>query len=83
MRKSAEYAHFSEQLGDILETKANLWVGIREETKSDKQADKAWDATPDGIQEMRLRLRLKALEKEMSAISSHLRVLDTEARNLT
>lgn len=82
MRKSAEYASLSERLGDILEVKAKSWEALRAGCTSDKQADKKWDATPEGIQEMRLRLKLKALEREMGAISTHLRVLDAEARNL-
>ena len=82
MRMSADYARLSEQLGDILEVKAKAWEAIRLGCTSDKQADKKWDGSEHGIKEMRLRLKLKSLEKEMSAISSHLRVLDAEMRNL-
>lgn len=81
MRLSAEYARLSERLADILEKKTHIWLNIRADVKSDTAADRKWDSTEDGIQEMRLRLKLKAMEKEMSAIRSHLEVLQGEARN--
>ena len=82
MRLSAEYARDSEKLGDILAVKAKAWEAVRAGCTSDKQADKKWDSSDHGITEMRLRLSLKAKEKEMSSISTFLRVLDAEARNL-
>lgn len=83
MRKSAEYSRLSEQLGEILEVKAKAWESIRTGCTSDKQADQKWNSSEHGIKEMKIRLQLKSLEKEMSSISTFLRVLDTEARNLT
>lgn len=81
---SAEYSKCADELADILEVKATAWLGIRgrEEIKSDTRADKEWDATELGIQEMRLRLRMKGLEKKLSAAKSYLDVANNEARNL-
>lgn len=79
---AAEYSRDSELLSDILTKKAALWMKMREDVGSDRAADKAWDATPLGINEMKLRLKMKASEKEMSAIKTMLDVMSDEARNL-
>ncbi|MDO8094425.1 MAG: hypothetical protein Q6360_13185 [Candidatus Brocadiales bacterium] len=78
---SAEYARDSELLEGILEKKAWMWPDIRKGMKSDKSADKQWDASTDGVMEIKLRLRMKASEKKMSAARTLLEVLSGEARN--
>ena len=80
---SNEYARYSEEYGKILAQKAIRWTEFRaqEDCKSDKMADKWWDTTPEGIKEMSLRLKMKALEKQMSAARSLIRVAEGEARN--
>jgi hypothetical protein len=60
---SSIYARKSEQLGNILETKANIWLAFRDTTKSDSAANKLWEMTEEGIKEMRLKLDLKSIEK--------------------
>lgn len=79
---SAQYSAKGDELQQLLTLKVAAWPELRKESGSDKQADKAWDATANGIMEMGLRLQLKSLEKLMSAIKSHLRVKETEARNM-
>lgn len=81
VRLSGEYSRDSEELGNILADKPALWMKLRENTKSDKSADRVWDSTLLGVQEMKLRLKLKASEKEMSAIKTMLDVLNGEAWN--
>lgn len=68
-------------LEEILAVKPQLWMNLRESVNSDKAADRAWDATEMGINEMRHRMTLKRLEKEISAAASALRVLEAEGRN--
>jgi hypothetical protein len=81
MHLSADYAHKTSEFTEVLAKKATAWPRLREERESDKQADKAWDATIEGRLEMSLRLELKSLEKLMSAIKAHLRTKEVEARN--
>lgn len=81
VRLAGEYARDAELLTDILTKKAELWVMLREGVKSDKSADKAWDSMPLGIEEMRIRLRMKAAEKQMSAMKTLIDVANGEARN--
>jgi hypothetical protein len=65
----------------VLASKAEQWEGIRSFKESDKQAERAWEASIEGRHETALRLELKSIEKLMSAIKAHLRVKETEARN--
>ena len=55
---------------------------IRESHKSDTATERAWQSTAEGIRETRIKLKLKALEKQMSAIKTHLKTLSDEAHNL-
>lgn len=81
VRLAGEYARDAELLTQILTQKATIWIDYREGVKSDRAADKAWDATPLGVEEMRLRLKMKASEKSMSALKGILGVMEGEARN--
>lgn len=81
MYLSADYARKTQDFTAVLGKKADTWSKLREAHESDKQADRAWDASLEGRWETSLRLDLKSLEKLMSAIKAHLRVKETEARN--
>ena len=80
---AAEYGKCADDLAEILEIKATAWNTIRqrEDIKSDTRADREWDATEMGISEMKLRLKLKTLEKKLSAAKTYLDVMNGEARN--
>jgi hypothetical protein len=78
---AADYAFFSEQLEEVLAKKPAVWGTLRAQSKSDKSADRLWEASADGIKEMQLRLRMKAIEKKMSAAKTMLDVLQGESRN--
>ena len=82
MQKSAEFGHLSDELADILEIKASKWIELRESQKSDTATERTWQATPEGLRETRIKIALKKLEKQMSAIKTHLRTLSDEAHNL-
>jgi hypothetical protein len=80
---AAGYARKSEEFSGILAKKPTAWP-LCETTgrhESDKQADKAWEATLEGRLETSLRRELKSYEKLMSAIEANFRVRETEARN--
>lgn len=78
----ALHSRASEELEQILESKPSQWMTLRDQVKSDKAADRLWEGTDEGIKEMRLRLQLKRLEKEISSAKSGLRILEGEARNI-
>lgn len=80
---SAEYAYLTEQLINILRKKPAIWDGIRYSgtVKSDTAAERLWEKTPEGLDEMALRLELKALDKMMTSSRTRIGVLSGEARN--
>ena len=68
------YAFVSEQLEDILIRKPSTWSKIRETCKSDKQADREFEKTEDGVNEIGLSMRLKRYEKMLSVLKT---IIDT------
>lgn len=81
---SGIYAQDSESLARVLAERSKKWKEIRsqESCVSDKQADREYEGTESGIAEMRLKLKLKATEKLMSALRMQLEVMSNEAKNL-
>jgi hypothetical protein len=71
---SVNYSRNSEEIANLLERRPETWNKIREGVKSDKAADREYEATPDGIKEMKLRLALKSLEKKMSAVKTFIHI---------
>lgn len=72
-------ATFGEALKNNQLFKADRWLEIRKDTKSDKMADRLWDATPEGKEEMVIRSQLKYLDKIISSMKLRLRTLENEA----
>lgn len=79
---SGQYSYYSGVLESILITKPKIWMDLRKDNKSDTATERAWEATEDGIKEMRCRLRMKRIEKMLSAIRQRLEVMQGEARNV-
>ncbi|HKF48300.1 MAG TPA: hypothetical protein VKB38_13140 [Terracidiphilus sp.] len=78
---AAEYAYLSGQLDASLMVKPEKWEAFRLTCTSDTQAERKWARTPEGVQETSIRLKLKSIEKMMSAISTKISVATEEARN--
>ena len=70
------------QLEEILGRRPLVWSDIRKHTKSDKSADREYDATIDGLDSMKLEIELKRIKLLISAINSSLRLAESEAKNL-
>lgn len=83
LRLAGESGRILERLEEILKLKADQWLEIRqrEEIQSDKMADRIWDATDLGKEEMSIRMTLKRFEKILSAINSRLRIYEYEAKH--
>ncbi len=79
---SGWFGILADQLQEVLKRKPEKWLEIRKEAKSSAEADKAWEASEDGLQEMKLRWDLKVCEKLMSSIRTRLEVLEKEAQNI-
>lgn len=78
---SAIYSSMDWDLIRILSEKPAKWNELRKSFKSDTACDRAWEATADGMEEVKLRRTLKSIEKMMSAAKTKLEVLNGEARN--
>lgn len=82
LSKAEEYSRYSGEFAQHVKLQALYFNTFRGDHKSDNATQKAFDATEDGVRMVILRLKLKALEKEMSALRTHLRLLENQARNL-
>ena len=78
---SAEYSFIQDRLAEIYARRAPLWMEMRKETQSDRAADRMWEASQDGVNEVALRHKAKGIEKLISACSSLIRVAEGEAKN--
>ena len=70
------------RLQDILTEKPQRWLAIRENKKSDTSADQRVGCHAFGIEEMNLRYLLKRIDRLSGALSTKLRVMELEARNI-
>lgn len=78
---AGEYSWIMGQLEQILQRKPAIWTELKRTAKSDKAAERMWEATSDGLNEMGLRLRAKGIEKMMSALSSLIKIAEGESNN--
>ena len=77
---SGYYSRMSSELEEILAVKPTRWLLMRKEVKTNRDADMMWDGGEMGILEMKLKLRMKKVEKMISALSSYLRNAENQAR---
>ena len=82
MQLSADYSKYAGLYADHLTKQANFFNANRPNYKSDNATQKAFDSSQEGVTMNVLKLKLKAIEKEMSAIKTHLRLLENEAKNI-
>lgn len=82
---AGEYSFWAGQLEEILKKKPSIWNSARSNItfnfKSDKACDRWWEATPDGINETGISLKLKRIEKLMQGLSGLIKIAEGEARN--
>ena len=76
-----QHAKQGERLVQIKKIKAKSWQKLREDSKSVTEADRKWEATDDGIEEMEIKMSMKSKELRMQALKTYIDVLNTEAFN--
>lgn len=79
---AGHYAYLGGLLGEILTEKPVKWNLLRDNVKSDTAAERKWQATEDGVKEMRLRIEMKSTERLMSAIKTRIEIATNERYNL-
>ena len=75
---SGTYARTCSEIEEVLSRKPAIWLVLRDKAKSDTSAERAWENSPEGIKEMQLRFRMKAIEKMMSSLKSIISVAQNE-----
>ena len=75
---AAEYSFISGQLEDIVVIKGKKWLSDRLHSKTDKEADRKWQASEMGVNYEVYRLQLKKIEKMIGAIRKRIEVLEKE-----
>ena len=79
---SSQYFYLGMELAMILMKKSEIWKEIREKVKSDKRADIEYNLTEYGKKETLLKMRLKTMEKMLSALRTTFEAQQGEAMNL-
>jgi hypothetical protein len=82
MELSEQYSAYSGELAKLIRSEAEFYVAQRPNFKSDTAVQRVFDTTHEGIQMATVKLKLKALEKQMSAIKTMLETLTEEARGM-
>lgn len=75
------YSNYSQELAEIDKRRAFVWLEIRKTVKSTKEADILYDQTEDGQRRIELKYKLKALEKNISALRDRLQRFQNESYN--
>lgn len=78
---TGEYSFYSSIYQEILARKSKTWLSLRDTCSSDSQADRKYDMTEDGINEIGLKLKLKVIEKMMSQLRIVIDLNNNERNN--
>jgi len=79
---SEEYSRYSGEYAQHIKLQADYFNTFRENHKSDTATQRAFDATEAGVKLVILKLKLKALEKQMSSLRTFLRLAENEAHGI-
>lgn len=82
MGMAEEYSRYSGMFAELIKKRAEHFKEERPNHKSDTACERAWERTPDGVQMTIIKLKLKAIERQMSASNTMLRLLENEAKSL-
>lgn len=79
---SEQYSVCAAKYAGYVKLQADHFNKFREEFKSDNATKRAWEATEEGVEMTILKLKMKSIEKKMTALNTMLRLLENEAKNL-
>lgn len=79
---SEEYSRYSGEFANLIRQQALFFKENRESHKSDTATQRAFELTEDGVRMTIIKLKLKSIEKTMSAYGTYLRLKENEAKNL-
>jgi len=78
---AAWYDKYSEEMAKLEISRAEEWIDLRKESKTNTETEMLYDATTNGKRRIELKYQLKALEKLISALKARLQRLNNESYN--
>ena len=82
MMMAEEYSRYSGLLAELIKKRAEHYREKRPNFKSDLAVEREWENTEIGTQMTIIKLKLKAIERKMSASNTMLRLLENESKGL-
>lgn len=82
MNLSQQYSTYSGELAKLTKVEGEYYKVTRPQVKSDTAVNRQFMTTDEGIQMTIVKLKLKSLEKQMSATKVYIETLTNEARGL-
>lgn len=77
-----EYSRYSGLLAELIKKRAEHYRDKRPNFKSDLAVEREWENTEIGTQMTIIKLKLKSIEKKLSATATMLRLMENEAKSL-
>jgi len=77
-----EYSRYSGLYAEMIKHRAEHYKNHRHNFKSDTAVQREWEMTEKGVQMEIIKMKLKTIEKKMSATATMLRLLENEAKNI-
>ena len=77
-----EYSRYSGILAELIKKRAEHYRDKRPNFKSDLAVEREWENTEVGTQMTIIKMKLKTIEKKLSATATMLRLLENESKNL-
>lgn len=77
-----EYSRYSGLYAEMVKKRAEHYREHRVNFKSDTAVQRDWEMNEQGVQMEIIKMKLKSIEKKMSATATMLRLMENEANNL-
>lgn len=77
-----EYSRYSGLYAEMIKHRAEHYKTHRPYFKSDTAAQRDWEMSEQGVQMEIIKMKLKTIEKKLSATATMLRLLENESKGL-
>jgi hypothetical protein len=77
-----EYSRYSGLYAEMIKHRAEHYKAHRPNFKSDTAVERDWEMTEQGVQMEIIKMKLKTIEKKLSATASMLRLMENESKGL-
>jgi hypothetical protein len=77
-----EYSRYSGLYAEMIKYRAEHYKLNRDKHKSDTAVQRDWEFTEQGVQMEIIKMKLKTIEKKLSATATMLRLMENESKGL-